>query len=504
MDRQLRFFGRVFVVSSAASLLAVLSAVTPACSEASTESGGTAEDAGVRRRPRKPLAIDAEADSDSAEESAPVATEDPDALLADPIPVLNDEWVAVPGTPAWCPSRVRLGPSKAERGLRFSPCRGGTPGCSEYVIAGAEQNVRRYLWQDDPSEFLVHGKPHFLLRRFYYARGEALGASAAIDTLASLDGEVAFEHAGFKVQQAPGAPDRTCANAFAFDGDRVLGSFLVSEEPDGGALSRSDVLWSAILAKGSPLSAHEIPFGPFGPSGPTTLAASGEVVFSTFRPTDVLTSSSVVVLKFPSWEPVAWPSPPGMRLFKPLPVAGGAIMQGGPDYVADHIYFVSDRGESRRLWSPGRGRSTGNMVIDRAVGEHVVWVDGDRDGMIGTNWAIWTAPAAPNAEGFAARCVGKLVDGSASLLVANGGFALVTNEKQRTTLVRLSDGATWQAPRIATFKWLDPLWVDDTYVWLTAATNVTTPNAWWTANAIVRLERSGFIAGAKLPACGKD
>ena len=179
-------------------------------------------------------------------------------------------------------------------------------------------------------------------------------------------------------------------------------------------------------------------------------------------------------------------------------------MQGGPDHVADHIYFVTNTGEPRQIWSPAPGRSTGGMVIDRSVGEDVVWTSADRDGMIGTNWELWTAPVANVAGNFAARCVGKFVDGIASSLSANAGFAVVTNEQHRSTVIRLSDGATWQAPMVPAFKWLSPLWVDDTYVWLTAATNTTTPNPWWTTNAIVRLERSRFTAGAPLPACGNE
>lgn len=426
-----------------------------------------------------------------------------DRLGEDPWSGLEADWEAVPGTPDWCPSRVRLNPATAERGLRFRPCRGGQAGCVEFAPAGGPLTARRYLFRMSDEPTFLHGKPYFLVRRFYYKRGGFHMPRVSVDTLSSLDGDVAFEHAVFTIGGPPkdgGEWEKLCSSSVGFNDGRVIGSFRAWDSSDRSHPSKTATLWESDLGSAARIVPHPVDRAAFGANGPDRIAFRGSNLFITFLAGTW--STSTALMRLPSWTRASLaPQVAAMRLFHPHPIEGGAIVKGGPDFDSDRIYFMSNEGAVERLWQADAGRSAANVRFDKSNGDHVVWTEADTSGMSGTDWRIWASPLASRESDFAPRCIGKIPFSPGAYSVADRGIAVLTSEDHNVLLVRYADGVAWSLPASSSFKWLDALWVDDTYVWLEASTNVTANNVWWSGNAIVRIERATLGAPTALAPC---
>ncbi|RYG15108.1 hypothetical protein EON82_26645 [bacterium] len=170
----------------------------------------------------------------------------------------------------------------------------------------------------------------------------------------------------------------------------------------------------------------------------------------------------------------------------PWPVPGGAFVTGGAGMAT--LFFLPDTGQARILWTAEEGRVLRGHALDKSAANEVVWVDCDDTTPKCSDYKLWASPAAKAQAEMIPRLVAKTPDVSYLWLAANKGLAIVTTTADEARLVRLSDGRGWDIPRDPAFRYTQPIWVDDEFIWLVASTNTKFPfNA---PDSLVRIARS--------------
>ena len=161
------------------------------------------------------------------------------------------------------------------------------------------------------------------------------------------------------------------------------------------------------------------------------------------------------------------------------------------------LALVGPTGTLSRVRTPETGKVVRGYNVDRTDADRLVWIEVNETGS-NNDAVLYQSPFASSEAGLSPARVtglpGPSSFGGAYITVANG-HALFLMESTRAMLVRLSDGARWTIDADSG-KWFgQPLWVDDTEIWLSSATIRGTSAD---EDSIVRLRRDA-LGPASLP-----
>ncbi|NOU33366.1 MAG: hypothetical protein HOO96_36175 [Polyangiaceae bacterium] len=200
------------------------------------------------------------------------------------------------------------------------------------------------------------------------------------------------------------------------------------------------------------------PLSSIGPGSIGGIQANGPMVLQTLW--DPYTQYAVV-----STQPAA-PIAPTLDAVRPL--ANGFV---GRSLGGRSILVVDSNGTSHEAHSAVPGRTISGVASIQTGTNSVVWVESAGTAPTLHDSVLYTAPLSNPTTKLVPRLVGSLPGTGGlggSLMVAMNGMAVVVPDYDHVLLLRLSDGATWTLRAQPGEQFTQPLWADDTEVWIGA------------------------------------
>lgn len=440
-------------------------------------------------------ATDASPETTSRDSSSDRAPED----ASEPIdgggaenPFSPGTWNLVPGVPAFC-SEIRTAQDPSLLASKWTACSSGRAGCRvldtwwtkhEGFTIDAERHT-------DPVR-LIGDKAYFLWRRLFPpAAWNAKKYVAYVDVIEPLDGPPVFALGQRFRFGADGQPYQCFADAVF--GDYGVGftiAFFDRDAPDAG-FDDWMFAWAPWSAPNAP-TMRTLKISQIGglTSGAyfveKTLGAKG-LWLQTRQPT------TTTHFDFATQKAVQ--AKDNLLSETPSAIAGGATIFDVRSPFS--IAAMKDDGTWERLVTPTTPQFVTAKTIDRSNGPALVWVESD-NGTTGfySNSTLWTAPLVANEAALVRRKVAKLNDvkeRGGAYGVANKGVFLSLVGTSTALLTRLSDGMGWTIQAEPGDGFTQPVWVDDTDVFLEVAKLVPASGEPDTARyTVLRIARSAL------------
>lgn len=367
------------------------------------------------------------------------------------------DWSSIPGLD--CAAIVAAAPSEAVPPLKWKPCTSGAPGCRQAVVD----------WTIAPGPKISAGRPFVAASgRVYLPHQRSYPAAGAKPE------SVSFDYRIIAVQEVDG-PTIFAGGEFRSEGKWCL---LFGAAGAGGIVAKAATtappgyLMFARAALADPTtttfsSVLLIPYSSLLPGGITTALQASVGAKRLFLRVEGPTTVAVLDLATgTSLNKVGGAS--ATRIWStPVPTSGGAIAVDGVD--APRIYFISDAAEFSPIAEVATPAYIPQFAVDPSDNSFV-WERGVmRDGPTGPgvyDLELWRSPYATSMSAASPTRIAALPSYGVGL-VANRGLVLVTvNGGSEAWLVRVSDGARWTVKPEPGQSFGEPIWVDDTEVWL--------------------------------------
>ena len=445
------------------------------CSDSSA--GGTPADAG-------PLVVEAGVTRDAAPPLTDAFIVDPGIDAAEEQTPFPGAWSTAPGTPAYC--NLRIADNPASLASKWIACPSGRVGCRQLDTSWTT-NFGERLDAQRPTDSvrLVGGVAYFRIRRTWPPADPTKGPYVAwADVIEPLDGApvIAIGGASFQYQGEP----RWCSIAGAF-GDYGFGFFAVPRDPAIPLSMRGADL--NILAWASWASPGTLTTKAWSPSEIGAPGAFFQSVTMGDRGFWFDGVSPETTFGFDVTTQTGLLAQDRLHTETPIAVPGGALVfDATPPYA---IAFLKDDGSHVRLITPTAPQYVTWKTMDRSSGNDLVWVESD-DGFEYKNATLWTATLAANEGAIVRRKVAKLDDSlyrGGARSPANKGVFLSLVGRSTALLTRLSDGMGWLIQAEPQQRFVDPVWVDDSDVFLETADDSMPPYD-LPQSGIMRLSRS--------------
>ncbi len=380
------------------------------------------------------------------------------------------EWVSIPGAAPTCNARIARDPGRDVPALNFVTCPSGRSGCRHATARWTDEAGSTFLFRREPVR-VVDGMPYLSYARLY-------PTSINLPSRANIN---VIETKGGQTVMAVG--DYT-NSATACGGHLVVGSSTVAAAFISAAAPDHQLIGTAPIGKPTSLSLRAIPIGALGSS------AGGAVQRASHLGNQFYLGMSmpfgVTIWDFARKKAIVPQEPKRLPAELPVAVRDGTLAL---DNENGGIWFVSSTGSYLKLVAPAGPQIIFDLAVDRANGEQIVWLEGDRPSFDYTHVSLWTAPYATDPAHLHPRRVATLGDPrrAGGGVVANAGVVLTLQTKNSARLTRLSDGKSWLIAADPGQRFIQPLWVDDDEVWL--STGPDQPSSADYQTGIVRFSR---------------
>ncbi|MBK8213751.1 MAG: hypothetical protein IPK71_08370 [Myxococcales bacterium] len=176
---------------------------------------------------------------------------------------------------------------------------------------------------------------------------------------------------------------------------------------------------------------------------------------------------------------------------RPIPVPGGYFATAD-----ESLYFMPATGGSAELVvNPQPGNEVVSVDFDQRAGYAMAWLELDKTTEVAT---LWTAPFATTAASLQRRAVARLP--TAYPFVFNAGMILARGASYTSfRLIRVSDGMGWDVAAEPDHASVDPLWVNDDFVWQWVSGSQPGEPGFPTKNVLLKLPRAPLGAPTVLP-----
>lgn len=403
--------------------------------------------------------------------SAKDAQKPADVQIPDVFVPFPGTWLPIPGAPPECGVRLAADPGKDVPATQWIQCPSGRKGCRKLDVSWTQFKLFALY---APPVRLVSGTPYF-----YYGRKHpksdlpAGGYDSSIWLVEPIDKQPVFAYA-----TPPAAePSISCGGRLDVHPGGVALVLLANALSENPFMSTAP--WSNLLD----ITTTQFSIQDLGSSGAVQrMSAGGGAMFlATADPFNMAVFDIAKRTMTPMGKP---PRPPAEH---PVGVKDGALAVAGG---AGGLWFVRPDASYVRLVDSTANRVLFNVAVDRANGENLVWLEGDRPYDDLFNVDLWTAPYTTNPANVARKKVTSLgtLQYGGGVLVANAGMALVRETLYSSRLVRLSDGWGWSIPAEPKERMIDAVWVDDNEVWIGTGPELGVTGDY--ATSIMRLQRS--------------
>lgn len=176
---------------------------------------------------------------------------------------------------------------------------------------------------------------------------------------------------------------------------------------------------------------------------------------------------------------------------RPIPVPGGYFA------TADEaLYFMPSSGEAARLVAtPQAGHEIISVDFDQRGAYAMAWLEMNKTTEVAT---VYTSPFATTAGALQRRAVAKLP--TPYPFVFNAGMLLARGAGHTSfRLVRVADGMGWDIAAEPDHASVDPLWVNDDFVWQWVSGNQPGDPGFPTKNVLLKLPRAPLGAPTVSP-----
>lgn len=378
---------------------------------------------------RPPLGKDARVDPPA--DAASVDAQDWDGSIPYP-----GEWTTIDGLPPNCPARIALTPAVSVPKFNWKPCASGRRECELFTAD----------W-GPPTDFLFF--PNHIRAAFEDAKGVHIAFARLVSGLAyhitviqELHGPaelVAFGTLG----PAPCFPSKVSISKEGF-------GLLFSHGARG---AETYAMWGA-LGDTSPLRAVRVTDSIGGPGAGVQAMTRGDG-FLTFEQVNGL-GINATAFRFSNSTVI--PALPGLseNSGRPLATTGGYFA-----ILRQTIVFVPLEGPVRTVVRPLPGSSIFTFDLDRENGDALAWSEGASSSEMPA--VLYTAPFATSETALVRRAVARVPN--AFSLLYNRGMVATQGTYAQMRLVRVADGMGWDVASEANVAMMNPLWINDEYVW---------------------------------------
>ena len=430
-----------------------------ACSQSD---GGSANDAGVYGHER-PIEASADLDegvSDNFDAGNPGIYD----AGPPPNPFAIGSWISGVQSLPQCSLKMAADPATVPGPLPWAACSSGHAGC-QVMNANWSSTRGAKLFTSRPEPVrLVNGAPYLSYTRRYPYGGSY---AALVEVIQPLRGNPVLAVGG----------EYTGDNSVWCVASAAMGDYGLAFVALGGDLTQYEIDWSPWATpttfSSKILLTSAVPLGNQYGVGATDLAL-GSATLMDFATTTIHNATGF---------------PPGAAFDLPLMVPAGAFVVEEIS-TGITIALLATNGAVTSIMDPtASSRSVSWLAVDRANSNALVWVESDSADFV-SNPIIWTSPYATSAAGVTKTKVAAFQDADArggADSVANAGVMLNLTGDTTALLTRLSDGMGWTINAEPAMYFVQPLWADDTEVWILASS--LGPHD---ADQILRLQRSSM------------
>ncbi len=350
------------------------------------------------------------------------------------------DWGPIDGLPPNCPARIGLTPALSVPKFDWKPCISGRRECEHFTAD----------W-GPPSHFL------FFPNRIRAAFEDAKGVHIAFARLVS-----GLPYHVTVVQELHGAAELV---AFGTLGPLSCYPSKVSISKQGfglvitqsvNSLLETYATWGA-LGDTAPARAVRVTDQIGGPSTGVQAMTRGDG-FLTF---EQARGTAINATAFRLSTNTVIPAVPDLSIDsgRPIATSGGyfARVSGDPRTIV----FVPLDGPVRTVIRPLPGNHIYTFDLDRENGDALAWSEGG--GSSESPAVLYTAPFATSEAALVRRAVARVPN--AFSLLYNRGMVAIQGTYAHMRLVRVADGMGWDVPTEANIAMMNPLWVNDEYVW---------------------------------------
>ena len=407
---------------------------------------------------------------DATDARSPVRDARPDAGEADPFDVavpdaeipFPGEWRPIEGLPANCAVRLAVDPRRSVEPFAWTPCTSGRPACTVFVPSWTGPDNFAFV-QSHLGGVFEDSKGVVLS----YVRATR-GRPERVGIVQALEGEARLAVFGLDADTLTCAVSKMSATPFGMSATIFYGNnaasrrFVLSGMPDGG-IGVQDIT--------QPLASRSVVQGMLRGDGIVTLEHNAGGIANYVSALRL--SDGQVIPGFPGY------TKPALR---PVPVPGGYFATAD-----ESLYFMPATGGSAQLVvNPQAGNEVISVDFDQRAGYAMAWLELNKTTEVAT---LWTAPFATTAAGLQRRAVARLP--TAYPFVFNAGMVLARGASYTSfRLIRVSDGMGWDVAAEPDHASVDPLWVNDDFVWQWVSGNQPGEPGFPTKNVLLKLPRA--------------
>jgi hypothetical protein len=395
-----------------------------------------------------------------------------DVWLADSAVPYPGEWKAIPGLPANCPIRVATDPAGSIEPFEWTACTSGRPGCKVFVPKWTGPSNFAFVQSHLGGAFEDSGGVVLS-----YVRSTA-GQPERLSVVQELEGKARAGFFGLSTEALNCQVIKMSATPFGIGGIGYYRTqsqarlFSLVAPPNGMSFD--------VVELTSALAPRVFTQGMLRGDGLVTLEHNAGGIANYVSALRL--SDGQVIPGFPGY------TKPALR---PIPVPGGYFA------TADEaLYFMPSSGEAARLVAtPQAGHEIISVDFDQRGGYAMAWLEMNKTTEVAT---VYTSPFATTAGALQRRAVAKLP--TPYPFVFNAGMLLARGAGHTSfRLVRVADGMGWDIAAEPDHASVDPLWVNDDFVWQWVSGNQPGDPGFPTKNVLLKLPRAPLGAPTVSP-----